>query len=99
MQTENLIAASIFCTSHNIEYGFINSLEQFGLIEVTTTEQEIYINSDDLNKLEQFTRFYYDMQINLEGIEAINHLLEQLQLKQKEVLQLRNRLAAVHYEM
>lgn len=97
MQTENLIAASIFCTSHNIEYSFIDNLHQFGLIEITITEQEVYINSDDLYKLEQFTRFYYDMQINLEGIETINHLLEQLQHKQQEVVALRNKLLAVDY--
>jgi len=92
MQTENLIAASIFCSSHQIEYSFISSLQQYGLIEVTATEDDLYINSDDLNKLEQFARFYYDLQINMEGIEAINHLLEQLRQQQLEVVALRNKL-------
>ena len=92
MQPENLIAASRFCSSHQIEYSFISSLQQYGLIEVTAREDDLYINSDDLNKLEQFTRFYYDLQINMEGIEAINHLLEQLHQKQQEVVKLRNRL-------
>ncbi len=95
MQTENLIAASIFCSSHHIEFSFISSLQQYGLIEVTATDEDLYINSDDLNKLEQFTRFYYELQINLEGIDAINHLLEQLQQKQQEVVNLRNRLQAL----
>jgi hypothetical protein len=97
MQTENLIAASVFCSSHNIEYGFINSLRQYGLIEVTTAGEELFINSDDLNKLEQFTRFYYDMQINLEGIEVVDHLLQQLQNQQREIVALRNKLLAAHY--
>lgn len=94
MQTENLIAARVFCSSHNIEYGFINSLRQYGLIEVTTAGEELFINSDDLNKLEQFTRFYYDMQINLEGIEVVDHLLQQLQSQQREIVALRNKLLA-----
>ncbi len=94
MQTENLIAASVFCSSHNIEYGFINSLRQYGLIEVTPEGEELFINSDDLNKLEQFTRFYYDMQINLEGIEVVDHLLQQLQNQQREIVALRNKLLA-----
>ena len=97
MQTENLIAASVFCSSHNIEYGFINNLRQYGLIEVTATGEELFINSDDLNKLEQFTRFYYEMQINLEGIEVVDHLLQQLQNQQREIVALRNKLLAANY--
>jgi phage terminase large subunit len=99
MQTENLIAASIFCASHHIEYSFISSLHEFGLIEATTVDDDLFIQSDDLNKLEQYTRFYYDLQINLEGIEVVANLLDQLHQKQREVVQLRNRLQAAVYDI
>jgi hypothetical protein len=33
---------------------------------------------------------HYDLDINIEGIETINHLLEKIDLLQKEILQLRS---------
>ena len=39
MQTENLIAVDVFCANHNIEISFISSLQQTGLIEITTVKE------------------------------------------------------------
>jgi hypothetical protein len=65
-------------------------LEDSGLIRVTSVEQSSYISSDELEKLEKFVRMHYDLDINIEGIETINHLLEKIDLLQKEILQLRS---------
>lgn len=92
MQTENLIAIKEFCINHNIEISFISSLQQTGLIEVTTIEETPFIDADQLRQVEQFIRFYYDLDINLEGIETITHMLQRINLMQKEIIALRNRL-------
>lgn len=90
MERDNLIPAKDFCIYHNIEYSFINSLEDSGLISITSIEQSTYISADELQKLEKFVRLHYDLDINVEGIETINHLLEKIEELQKQILQLRN---------
>ena len=92
MQTEKLTAVDIFCANHNIEISFINSLQQTGLIEITTIKETGFIDSNQLQQLEKIVRFYYELDINLEGIETITHLLQRVSSLQDEIIALRNRL-------
>lgn len=92
MENDELIPAKDFCIYHNIEYSFISSLENSGLISITSIEQSSFIPVDEIQKLEKFIRLHYDLDINLEGIETINHLLEKIEEMQKEILNLRNRI-------
>ena len=92
MQTEYLITIDEFCTKHNIEVSFINSLQQTGLIEITTIEEVGFIQIEQIQQLEKFMRFYYELDINLEGIETISHLLERVSDLQEEITDLRNKL-------
>ncbi|MDO9341552.1 MAG: chaperone modulator CbpM [Bacteroidales bacterium] len=92
MQTEKLTAVDIFCANHNIEISFISSLQQTGLIEITTINETGFIDSNQLQQLEKIVRFYYELDINLEGIETITHLLQRVNSLQDEIIALRNRL-------
>jgi hypothetical protein len=92
MENDELIPAEDFCIYHNIEYSFINSLEDSGLIRIQSVEQHIYIPVEELQKLEKFVRLHYDLDINVEGIETINHLLEKIDKMNKEIMQLRNKM-------
>lgn len=89
---ENMIAASDFCTHHNIEYSFINSLIDCGLIEITTVEETSFISWNELPKLERLVRLHEELDINVDGLEAIDYLLERIESMQHEILQLKNRL-------
>jgi len=92
MGTEYLIAVDEFCESHNIEISFISSLHQSGLIEITTIKNSGFIEADQLRQLEKYIRLYYELDINLEGIETIDHLLLHINSMQDEIRSLRNRL-------
>ena len=92
MQTENLIAVNEFCINHNIEISFISSLQQTGLIEITTIKETGFIDAGQLQQLEKFIRFYYELDINLEGIETITHLLQRINSMHDEIIALKNRL-------
>jgi chaperone modulatory protein CbpM len=92
METPNMIAASEFCTHHNIEISFIHSLQGSGLIEIVSTEEKIFIPTSQLQQLEKLVRLYYEMDINLEGIETITYLLRQMNNMQQEILLLKSRL-------
>ncbi len=93
METGHLIAANDFCSSHQIEISFISSLKEFGLIEITTIKETSYIDTRQLQQLEKFLRMHYDLEINLEGIEAITHLLNRVNNMQDEITALKNRLS------
>jgi hypothetical protein len=92
MQTQNLVSINEFCVNHDIDISFISSLQQTGLIEITTIKEKGFIDTGQIRQLEKFIRFYYELDINLEGIETINHLLERINSIQDEIISLRNRL-------
>ena len=77
---------------YNVESTFIDSLSESGLIHVVSQDEERYIDYEELPKLEQFMRWYYDLDINIEGIEALNYLLEKVKSLQEEIQQLKNEL-------
>ena len=87
-----LIPADQFCAGHNIEITFINSLNDSGLINITVLEEKTFLQERELPHLEKMIRLYYDLNINIEGIETINHLLNQLDHLQKEMINTQNRL-------
>jgi len=92
MQTNYLIAVNDFCTHHDIEISFVRSLQTIGLIEVTTVETISYVDTGQLQELEKFIRFYYELNINLEGIETITHLLKRVNILRDENKALHNKL-------
>jgi chaperone modulatory protein CbpM len=92
MQTDHLIPAEQFCIQHQIELSFITLLHENGLIEITNVEQTRFIPEESLPELEKMTRLYYELDINLEGIEVITHLLKRIENMQHEMTSLQNRL-------
>ena len=92
MQTDYLIAVDEFCANHNIEISFISTLQQNGLIKITTISETGYIDQDQLLQLEKIVRLYYELDINLEGIETINYLLQRISSMQDEIIYLRNKI-------
>jgi hypothetical protein len=88
----NLIATSDICRYHEVEYTFISSLEEAGLIELKVVNKTTYIPDSELQKLEKMIRMHHELEINIAGIEAISHLLQRIEQMQEEMRQLRNRL-------
>jgi chaperone modulatory protein CbpM len=92
MATKGLIAASDFCTWHQVEYTFIHSLSEAGLVEIAVVDETEYIPETQLQELEKMIRMHNELEINVAGIEAISHLLQRLEHIQEEMRLLRNRL-------
>jgi len=93
MVNEELIAIHEFCASRNVEISFIQSLSESGLVETITIEETAFISGEQLPELDKLVRFHYDMDINLEGIETIYHLLQQMKTMQKQLSELKGRLS------
>lgn len=91
MQKE-LIIISEYCSKCHIEPSFIDMLHEGGLIDVRTDDGKRYLTFSQLPDVERYSRMYYDLSINMEGIDAIHHLLERIEEMQKEIHSLRGRL-------
>lgn len=93
METENMIPVNEFCIYHNIELSFIYSMNESGLIDITTFEENICVPASQLKQLEQLMRLNQELDINVEGIESIVYLLQRIKDMQLHIVQLNNRLS------
>ena len=94
MQNENLIPVEVCKTHYEVEASFLQTLHQYGFIHLVSVEEKQFIDTEELQTLEKFIRLHYDLDINMEGIEAINFLLERVQNMQDEITFLKSRLNA-----
>lgn len=92
MENENLISITEFCRYHHVDSGFIQLLEQNGLIETTIVQQTVYVQTDDLGQLEKFVRLHQELNIPAENLDIVSHLLNRMENLQHEINQLKNRL-------
>ena len=92
MATKHLIPIEQFCALYHIEISFIHSLTEFGLVEISLVGDREHLHEKQIRNLERMMRMYYDLHINMEGIEAISHILSRVDSLQAEVRVLKNRL-------
>ena len=88
MQNE-WIVISEYCDKCHIEPTFIDMLCESGLIDVEQEGGERYLPFSELPDVERYSRMYYDLSINMEGIDAIHHLLARMEEMQREIHSLR----------
>ncbi len=92
MNEKDILKLDKFCELYEVPASFVDSLQQFELIHITTIDDEPYIQNEELPIIEKFIRMHYDLDINIEGIDVINNLLEQISMLQKQITQLENEL-------
>lgn len=96
METD-LIIISEYCEKSHTDPTFIASLEEGGLIEIRQVNGERYLLTSQLRELEKYSHVYYDLSINIEGIDAIHHILERMENLQQEIRYLRRQLRYFHH--
>jgi len=92
MRTKKLIPVNDFCINHQIDTSFIDSLRDTGLIEIKTLKKNLFLDAEQLQQLEKIICLHYELNINIEGIESISHLLQKIEYLQDEILNLKNKL-------
>ncbi len=92
MERTHYITVTEFCLHYGIDMSFVSGLQQCGLIEIIEETEEQLIPVEQLSELEKYTRLHADLDINPEGIEAINYLLQRMRDMQSEILDLKARL-------
>jgi chaperone modulatory protein CbpM len=91
--SEEIIPIEVFCSYYQVERSFLETLESHGLISISYREDERFILKEELVELEKFSRMYYELDINVPGIDALKHMLEKIKELQQEMEILRTRLS------
>ena len=89
MEKGNWISIEQCCVVYNIERSFVQKLDEHGLIELVRSDEAVYIDFEQLADLEKYMHLHYELEINLEGLETIKHLLERVHELQNEVNRLK----------
>jgi hypothetical protein len=92
MNTDNLLRIEQFCDHYNVEFTFVNSLQEIGLIKIIVVEDSQYLFADDLQEIEKLVHLHYELGINIEGIDVISNLLKQLDDLQQALTDAKNKL-------
>ena len=92
MEKHDLILLEQVCINCKIDDSFIRSLHDLGHIEVIIENDAHYISEEQLKSLESLIYFYTELEINMEGIDAIAHLLKKMADLQNELTVTKNKL-------
>ncbi|SHF18749.1 chaperone modulator CbpM [Dysgonomonas macrotermitis] len=84
-----LIIIEEYCRNSRIESSFVSLLAREGLIDIKVVEETMYIHESQLADLDRFANMYYDLSINIEGIDVIHNLLQRINGLEKELYSLR----------
>lgn len=73
------------CQSNHIEAHFIDQLRENGLIEIVIIESQEFVQEEQIAQIEKYSKWYYDLELNIQGIEIVQHLLGKIESLQKEL--------------
>jgi len=93
MENENLISVVHFCDCHGIEFSFIHSLQDYGLVEIKQVDEQEYFETEVLQNVESLVRLHQELGVNLEGIDVISNLLQRIKLLQQQLTKMQNQLS------
>lgn len=91
MATSKKISVDQLCVYYEIETKFVYALHDHGLITLAKSKKGYEIDFEHLGDFERFVHLHYELEINMEGLEAITHLLDRVKLLQQEIKQLRKK--------
>jgi len=92
MNTKDLIPIKQFCKIYEIEFSFISSLNDFGLIELIYIDKDEFIELEKIQNIERIIRLHNELGVNLEGIDIITNLIEKIDTLQKRLHSVQNQL-------
>lgn len=87
------ISITRLCTHYQADTQFFEALEQFGLITLIRQESTASIPVDRIREVEKWIHLHYDLNINMEGLDAIANLLEKVAVLQAELSEARRRIS------
>ena len=81
-----------YCDHEKIETSFIFDLNREGIIKIVQQEEDKCLDENDLSDIEMYSRWHYELGVNLEGIDAMRHMLTRMKNMQLEIKNLQQKL-------
>lgn len=79
-----------FCQGHNLSETFVFELHDLGVIQIRQVDDLTVFPARDLNRLERLVRLHRDLELNPQGLHAVEHVLNQLESARREIRELRS---------
>ena len=92
MPPNQFISIKTLCLIHEIEESFVHTLDEYDILHLQRQHEDALLHVDALPLLEKMIRLHKDLNINPEGLQAINELLQKVQDLQQELEMVRRRL-------
>ncbi|SJZ53250.1 chaperone modulator CbpM [Sediminibacterium ginsengisoli] len=92
METVDLVLIHEFCNYNHVSVSFITGLEEAGLLEITRVEEQSFLHREHIKDAEMLARLHTELDINLEGVEAIAHLLTRIKQMQQQMQAMQQKL-------
>ena len=92
MEKQFLISVVHLCENYNIQLSFITDLNEMGLVEIISIEEEYFIHEEKISEIEKMIRIHQDLNLNKEAIDVVFNLLNKINLLEEELKTLQNRI-------
>lgn len=89
---DEFILIEEYCRYTLVERSFLQSLQELGLIEIIQQGEAYYLDPEQITTIEKYSEWHYDLDINAEGIDAMQALLLRIERMHQEIRNLKSRL-------
>lgn len=98
MDKKKYIPIEQICIDYEVPKSFISDLKEFSLINILIVNEEECIEITEIKKLDKIMRLHFDLNINMEGIDSVLHLLDRVSNLQDQINELNNRIRFHEHE-
>ena len=92
MKTIKTISVTQICSQYDIPVSFIDSLNNYELIKLSSIDNQPAIYEEEIELIEKLIRLHYHLNINFEGLDVVVNLLNQIEDLKSELNTLQNKL-------
>lgn len=92
MDNKNYVQLMHLCDLYHTEINFFTQLDDMGLIEIVSMENELYVHQDKLHQVDRIIRIHRELNVNIEGVDVVFNLLEKVDKLQIELEKMQSRL-------
>lgn len=85
MGNTTYILVSEFCSHHHLEIGFVQRLQEHGIVEVTHLDEGDSIPLEAMKHLEKMVRLHQELDIHPDDLDVVSDLLDRLESLQEEI--------------
>ena len=93
MDKKTYISIQEICRHYHIPQSFFEEIKEFDILDKEVFDEDFQmINTEYLSDVEKIMRLRYELNINMEGIDVINNLLNRIHTLEEELNRLKKQI-------